>query len=345
MRSRIPSLCVTTAFAVMASSSAVPAPLMAQAHYRIIARYAIGGNEAGYDYIRVDPMMRRLYVAHSTRVEILDADSGRKIGAIEGLHGVHGIAIVPSVGKGYTSDGLDGAVTVFDLESLKILERIKSTGVMPDAIAYDRESRRVFAVNGKSGDITVIDPKDDAIVGTVRPGGGKLEEIGFDGHGRAFVNDETNHEIHVFDTHDLRPLATWPLAPCEEPTGIAVDRAHHRVFCACGNGKLIVLDTADGRHVATLPIGLNPDGAAFDPATQRIFASSWAGTLSVIHESSPDRYESLQTVATERGARTLALDEKTGRLFLPTARFGKARAGGGRAPLVPGTFVVLVVGE
>lgn len=346
MRYRIPSLWMIAAVAASAPLPAPAAPQAPQAHYRIIARYAVGGNETGYDYINVDAAARRLYVAHATQVEALDADDGRKIGAIQGINGVHGIALVPALGKGYTSDGLDRAVTAFDLKTLRVLKRIKYTGVKPDAIEYDADSGRVFVVNGgASGDVTVIDPRSDAIVATVDLGGGKLEEIGFDGRGRGFVNDEQKAVIHVFDTHSLKPLTSWPLAGCEEPTGLAVDTAHRRVFSACGNGKLTVVDTDNGRLVATLPIGPDPDGAVFDPATQRLFTPSRMGTLSVLHEAAPDRYETLQTLDTEPGARTIALDPKTGRLFLPTGRFAAPPPGGGSPPLLPNTFVVLVVGE
>jgi DNA-binding beta-propeller fold protein YncE len=316
------------------------------ANVHIIARFTIGGNDLGYDYLRVDAGTRRLFVAHATRIEVLNADTGQKLGEIGGMHGIHGIEIVPSLAKGYSSDGLDRTVTVFDRSTLGILKKIKYTGVKPDAIQYDPDSRRLFVVNGgASGDVTVIDPTTDAIVDTVDLAGSKLEQIGFDGRGRAFVNDEGKNVVHVFDTRTLKAIADWPLAPCEEPTGMALDESHHRLFAACGNQKLAVLDSDSGRVVATPAIGRDPDGAAFDPARQRIYTSNKEGTLSVLQEVSPDRYETLQTVTTEPGARTLALDEKSGRIFMPTARTGAAPAGGGTAPILPQSFVVLVAGE
>ncbi len=314
--------------------------------YRMIAQFPIGGNDAGYDYLRVDAPTRRVFVAHLNRVEVLDADSGAKVGEIAGMHGVHGIELIPELGKGYTSNGLDRSVTVFDRSTLQIRKVIRYTGVKPDAIQYDPDSRRLYVVNGgASGDLTIIDPRSDAIVETLDLGGGKLEQIGFDGRGRAFVNDEGQSVIHVFDTHTLQRLGEWALGGCEEPTGMAVDRAHHRVFAACGNQKLAVLDSDDGHVVATPAIGSDPDGAVFDAKTQRIFTSNKEGTLSVLREVSPDRYETLQTLVTQPGARTLALDETTGRIYLPTARTGKAPAAGGPAPILPETFVLLVVGE
>jgi YVTN family beta-propeller protein len=323
-----------------------PAPPPAAGVYRMIAQFPIGGNDAGYDYLRVDAPTRRVFIAHLNRVEVLDADSGAKLGEVAGMHGVHGIELIPELGKGYTSNGLDRSVTVFDRATLRIRKIIRYTGVKPDAIQYDPDTRRLYVVNGgASGDVTVIDPASDAIVDTVDLGGAKLEQIGFDGRGHGFVNDEGQSVIHVFDTHTLQPLGTWKLGGCEEPTGMAVDRAHHRVFSACGNNKLAVLDTDDGHVVATPAIGSDPDGAAFEAKTQRIFTSNKEGTLSVLREVTPDRYETLQTLATEPGARTVALDETTGRLYLPTARTGKAPAAGSAAPILPETFVLLVAGE
>jgi len=327
-------------------TAAQSAPAAPAGSYRIIAQYTIGGNDTGYDYLRVDAARRRVFVAHLNRVEVLDADSGAKIGEVAGMHGVHGIEIIPELGKGYTSNGLDRTVTVFDRTTLQVRRIIRYTGVKPDAIQYDPESRRLYVVNGgTSGDVTIIDPRTDAIVDTLDLGGAKLEQIGFDGRGRAFVNDEGKSVIHVFDTHTLRPAGEWKLGGCEEPTGMAVDRAHHRVFAACGNEKLAVLDSDDGHVVATPAIGSDPDGAVFEPNTQRIFTSNKEGTLSVLREVSPDRYETLQTLTTQPGARTLALDETTGHIYLPTARTGKAPAAGGAAPILPETFVLLVAGE
>ena len=333
------------AAAALPAGGAQAATPAAASSYHMIAQYPIGGNDTGYDYLRVDALARRVFVAHANRVEVLNVDTGEKVGEIAGMHGVHGIELIPELGKGYTSNGLDRTVTVFDRDTLKVRKVIRYTGVKPDAIQYDPETRRLFVVNGgATGDVTVIDPVSDVIVDTLDLGGSKLEQIGFDGRGRAFVNDEGQSVVHVFDTHSLKALAKWPLAPCEEPTGMAVDRLHHRVFAACGNEKLAVLDADSGRVVATPPIGKEPDGAVFDPKTERIFTSNKEGTLSVLKEVSPDRYETLQTLTTQPGARTLAMDENTGRILMPTARFGPAAAGGGSAPILPQTFTLLVAG-
>lgn len=333
------------AMGALQSTDAQSAASTSAGSYRMIAQYTIGGNDTGYDYLRVDAAKRRVFVAHGNRVEVLDVDTGKRVGEIAGMHGVHGIELIPELGKGYTSNGLDRTVTVFDLATLQVRKLIKYTGVKPDAIQYDADTRRLFVVNGgASGDVTVIDPSLDVIVAALDLGGGKLEQIGFDARGRAFVNDEGKSIVHVFDTHTLQPLAKWSLGGCEEPTGMAVDREHHRVFAACGNRKLAVLDSDNGRVVSTPAIGADPDGALFDPRTQRIFTSNREGTLSVLRELTPDRYETLQTLVTLPGARTLAMDERSGRIFLPTARFGPAPAGGGAAPIIPETFQLLVVG-
>ena len=345
MRFRHLLLFAVTYYLACAATTAPAAAPTAVDPYRIIARYQIGGNETGYDYLRVDAALRRLYVAHANRVEVLNADSGASIGQITGMHGVHGIEIVPELDKGYTSDGLDRAITVFDRKTLRIRRRIMYTGEKPDAIAYDVDTRRLFVVNGGgSGSVTVVDPATDAIVDTVELGGGKLEQIRFDGRGRAFVNDEQRNLVHVFDTHTMQPMTTWSISPCEEPTGMALDESHHRLFSACGNNKLAVLDSDSGRIVAMLPIGSDPDGAWFDPSTQRIFTSNKEGTLSVLHEVSADRYETVQTLMTGPGARTIAFDDATGHLFVPTARTGPAPASGGAAPMLPETFAVLSIG-
>lgn len=314
--------------------------------YRMITRFPIGGTDTGYDYLKVDAATRRVFIAHATHVEVLDVDNGKKLGEIAGIHGAHGIELVDSVGKGYITSGLDRSVVVFDPKTLKTLTTIQPMGVKPDALEYDPDTKRLFVVNGGStGDVMVIDPSTDKITATLDLKGDKLEEIGFDGRGHGFVNDEGKNVIHVFDTHTLKSIATWPLGGCEEPTGMAVDTEHHRVFSACGNEKLAVLDTDSGKVVAVPKIGSDPDGAAFNPKTQQIFTSNREGTLSVLREISPDKYETQQTLTTEPGARTLALDEKTGQIFMPTARTGPKPAGSDRAPLLPETFVLLVAGH
>jgi len=337
MRRHVPLFVLAIGFA----GCTVLTATAASSNYRVVKRYPIGGSDTGYDYVHLDAESRQLFVAHGNRVEVLDADSGTKRGEISGMHGVHGIEIIPGTSIGFTSNGLDRSVTKFDAKTLQPIKVIKYLGLKPDALQYDPDTQKLYVVNGGgTGDVTVIEPKTGAIVATVELNGGKLEEIAFDGAGRAFVNDEERSVVHVFDTHTLKPLAVWSLSPGEAPTGMAIDAPHHRLFSACGNNKLVVLDTGTGKVVATPSIGSDPDGAAYDASSGRIFTSNYDGTLSVLHEDSPDHYALLQTVKTEPGARTLAVDGKTGSVFLPTAK----KAADGRA-IVPDTFVVLVVAQ
>lgn len=321
-------------------SVAAPAP----PGYEVSAHYAIGGSDAGYDYLKVDAELHRLYVAHSTRVDVLDLPSGTKRGEITGIQGVHGIEIVPDVNKGYTTDGKDRTVTVFDRKTLAVLGKIKPTGVKPDAIGYDPASRRVFAVNGGStGDLTVIDPRTDSVVTTLAVGGVKLENIGFDGRGHGFVNDEEKSIVHVIDTRSLKKTGEWSLGRCKEPTGMAVDVTRHRIHSVCANEVMAVIDSDDGHLVAEVTIGDGPDGAGIDPRTGRVFSSNGDGTLDVIEARGATAYERVQSVTTGPGARTIAVDESTGAVYLPTATFGPAPAGGGRRSMVPESFGILVV--
>jgi len=332
---------LSVAFLLAAAAVALPA-LAADAvpALHLAGRYEIGG-QGGYDYVRFDDATRHLFVAHGTRVEVLDGDTGKKVGEIAPTNGVHGIATAPEFNHGFTTNGQDRSVTMFDLKTLATLKVIKYTGAKPDALEYDPETKRVFVANGDAklgGDMTVIDAATGAITATIDLGG-KLEGIALDGHGRMFVAAEDRGVVHVVDTHSLAVVAQWPLAPGTEPTGVAIDRANHRLFFACANHLLVVLDSETGRLVTTAPIGDGPDGAAFDPSTGRVYTSNREGTITVVRALAPDDYRVEQTVATEPGARTITLDERTHRLFLPTGKFSPES----RAP-VPGSFCVLVVG-
>ena len=318
------------------------------AEFRVVAHYPIGG-DVRYDYLRVDPDMRRLYVSHATRVEVLDVDTGAKVGEVGPMRGIHGIAVVPDLGRGFITAGSDRTVVMFDLRTLKIVKVITGLGVKPDAIEYDPQTRRVYVANGASGGITVIDPAKGEIAATV-PIEGKLEGLAFDGRGRLFVNTEDKSIIQVVDTRTLRPLAAWPIAPVEGGTGLAIDAVHHRLFSAGGNQMLAVVDSDTGVLVATPEIGEDPDGDAFDPANGLIFTSNMTGTVTVLHEDSPGAYSVVQSVPTAFGARTIAFDPKTGRIFLATGKFGPPPAPTAANPRPwrqgePGSFEVLVVGR
>jgi DNA-binding beta-propeller fold protein YncE len=335
-------------FRLMSLYIVAAASTAAAGDFSVVAHYPIGG-DVRYDYLRVDPDARRLYVSHATRVDVLDADTGKPIGQIAPMNGIHGIAIVPQLKRGFITAGSDRAVVMFDLDTLKILKVITGLGIKPDAIEYDPETQNVYVANGSSGGVTVINPAKGEIVATV-PIDGKLEGMAFDGKGRLFVNTENKSTIQVIDTHTLKPVASWPIAPVEGGTGLAIDVASHRLFSAGGNNKLAVVDSDTGAVVATPEIGGDPDGDAFDSANGLIFTSNMVGTLTVLHEDSPNAYSLVQTVATAFGARTISLDAKTGRVFLSTGKFGEAPAPTDqsphpRRPGVPGSFEVLVVGR
>ncbi len=318
------------------------------AEYQVLGHLPIGGDNAGYDYLRVDPVGRRLYVSHEKRFEVLDVDTGKKLGEIGPVSRAHGIAIAPDAGHGFASTGIEDMIIMFDLKTLEKLKEIKSTGSNPDSVEYDPASKRIYAGNHGSGEVTVIDPVSGDVVATITVGG-KLEGIAFDGRGQGFVNAEDKSAVQVFDTATLKFKTSWSVAPGEGGTGLGIDAAHHRLFSACGNNKVVVLDSDTGKVVATPASGEDPDGLAFDPSTNRIFTSNPDGTISVIQEESPDKYTSLATVTTAPGAKTITLDAKNGHVLVSTAKFGPKPApvkGGAKpkAPILPGTFEVIVVG-
>jgi len=318
------------------------------ADYSVVARYPIGGDNSSYDYLRVDPVARRIYVAHQKRFEVLDADSGKKIGEIAPAQRAHGVALSTETGHGFASSGVDDVVTMFDLKTLATIKVIKSTGSNPDAIEYDPETKRIYAANHGSGGITVIDPATGDVVATI-PVEGKLEGIVFDGRGQGYVNVEDKSSVAVFDTHTFKAKAVWSSAPGEGGTGLGIDAAHHRIFSACANNKVVVFNTDTGKVVATPASGEDPDGLVFDPKSGNIFTSNPDGTMTVIHEDSPDKYSAAQTVKTAVGCKTIALDEKTGRLVTCAPQYGPkpppVKGGAApRAPIIAGTFEVYVIG-
>jgi YVTN family beta-propeller protein len=319
-----------------------PAPV-----YHVVKQFKLGG-EGGWDYLTIDSKARRLYVSHATHVMVVDADSGAVLGDIPDTSGVHGIAIVEDEGKGYTSNGRSSTVTVFDLKTLKTLKQIP-VGKNPDAIIYDPASKRVFTMNGASKDATAIDVKTDAVVGTVALGG-RPEFAVTDERGHVFVNLEDKSAIAEFDSRKLAVEANWPIAPAEEPSGLAFDRKHRRLFSVGSNKLMAVVNADTGKVVATVPIGEGVDAAGFDPETGLAFSSNGEGTLTVIHEDSPDKFTVLGNASTQRGARTMALDTKTHQVYLVTAEFGPPPAPTPERPrprpsIKPDTFTLLVVGR
>jgi DNA-binding beta-propeller fold protein YncE len=313
--------------------------------YRVVKTIPIGG--AGkWDYDIVDSAARRVYVSHSTHVVVLDADSGAVVGDIPDTLGVHGIALAPDLGRGFTSNGKANTVTIFDLKTLKTIGTVKTGGLNPDAIYYDAGSKRVFAFNGKSANAVAIDAADGKVAGMI-PVGGKPEFAAGDDQGHVFVNIEDKSVLLEIDAQKLSVLHRWPLTGCKEPSGLAIDQKNHRLFSVCGNKKMMVVNADTGKVVATPAIGEDPDAAGYDPDTQLVFSSNGeSGDLTVIHQDSPDKYTVIDTVPTKKYARTMAIDYKTHNIFLPIADFEPvAPKGEEEPPMKPNSFGVLQVGK
>lgn len=308
--------------------------------YQLAKSIPVGGDE-GWDYLAVDSAARRVYVSHGSHVVVLDADSFAAAGDIPDTQGVHGIAIAEDLGRGFVSDGRANQVTIFDLKTLKTLGTAKA-GTNPDAIVYDAGTKRVFTMNGRSHDATAINGGDGSVAGTLDLGG-KPEFAVADGKGSIFVNIEDKSELVQFDPQKLAVVHRWPLAPCESPSGLAMDVKTRRLFAGCENKMMAVVDADTGKVVTTLPIGAGVDANAFDPETGFAFASTGEGTLNVIHEDSPDKFTVVENVATKRSARTMGLDLKTHNIFLSAADFDPPAPGERRGKMKPGSFVVLVM--
>lgn len=315
-------------------------------NYKLLRRIPVGG-EGGWDYLRVDPDAHRIYVSRGDHMMVVDEVSGKVIGDLPNTKGIHGMAIANDLGKGFTSNGQAGTVTVFDLKTLMPLSEIKTTGDNPDNIIYDPATKRVFTFNGRSSNSTVIDAAAGKVVGTVDLNG-KPEEATTDGRGNVFVNLEDKSAILEFDAKTLAAKATWPLAPCDGPSALAVDAKNHRLFAACDK-MIAVVNSDTGKVVATPAIAGDPDGDGFDPGTGLVFASVREGFLTVIHEDSPDKYSVVGNFDTQFGARTMTLDPKTHHVFTMTADFSKAPAPTPENPRprpqqLPNTFVLLELG-
>lgn len=315
-----------------AAAAATPKP------YRVVSTCQIGGT-GGYDYVCVDPDAHRLYVAHATRVEVLDSDSGRKVGEIGPTVHAHGIALAPAFHHGFITNGDNNTVTVFDLATLAVIRSVALPGKNPDNIVYDPDSQHVFVAEGASGDLAVLDPATGALI-TDLPLGGHLEAMACNGYGTLWLCAEDLNLLHVVDTHAIKAEGDIPVAPGTAPTAIALDPTGRRLWVACGNQKIVCIDGDNGMAVASFPIGKAPDGAVFDPAWRNVLVSCRDGTLTVVHYKSNVAFAVAQTLTTAYGARTIALDTQTHRAYLPTGRFGSPP---GLVPL-PNTFEVLVIG-
>ena len=316
--------------------------------YHVAKTYKVGG-EGGWDYLIADGNSNRLYISRATHVIVLDVDSGNTVGDIPDTQGVHGIALAPDLGRGFTSNGREGSVTIFDIQTLKPIGEKVKVGENPDAILYDPATKRVFTFNGRSQDSTAIDGASGKVLGTIKLDG-KPEFAASDAKGTVFVNIEDKSELTVIDPSTLAVKAKWPLAPCTEPSGLAIDRKHRRLFAGCDNKMMAVVDADNGKILAIPAIGEGVDATAYDDETGLAFASCGEGVLTVVKQESPDKYSVAESVKTQRGARTMALNTKTHDVYTVTANFGPRPAATAdnphpRPPILPDSFVVLVVSK
>jgi YVTN family beta-propeller protein len=313
--------------------------------YQFLNEIPIGG-EGGWDILTIEA--NRLYLSHATKVVVVDLAANKVAGEIADMPGVHALVAIPEFNRGFSSNGKENKSSVVDLATLKTISKI-DTGQNPDAVVYDSKRKEVYVFNHSGNSVTVIDAKEAKVVNTIALDGNPEFPAVDENAGRIYINIEDKSEVAVIDAAKHEVVANWPLAPGEEPTGIAVDAAHHRLFAACHNKMMVMLDTDTGKVVANVPIGAGTDGCAFDDATQLAFASCGEGVVTIAHEDSPDKLSVVQTLKTERGARTIALDPKTHRIYLPTAQFQPAPSPSpGQSParptIVPNTLKLLVYG-
>jgi DNA-binding beta-propeller fold protein YncE len=322
--------------------------LAADPGLHVIKTWKLGG-DGGWDYLEVDPDAHHLFISRGTHVIVVDTDSGKQVADIPDTPGVHGIALAPELSRGFISNGKEGSVTIFDLKTLKTISKVKDIGENPDAIIYDPATKRAFTFNGRSRNSTAIDGASGNIVGKI-PLDGKPEFAVSTGAGEVFVNIEDKNELTAIDPQNLKVKATWPLVPCDSPSGLAMDVKNRRLFAGCDNKLMAVVNADTGKVITTLPIGDGVDAGRFDPETNLAFASCGEGVLTVVHEDSPDKFSVVANVPTERGARTMALDYTTHVAYLVTAKFGPRPAATADNPhprpaILPDSFDVLVVGS
>jgi YVTN family beta-propeller protein len=315
----------------------------------VLQRWTLGG-EGGWDYLTLDKAGARLFISRGNRVDVVETAAGRITATIPNTNGVHGIALAEDLRRGFTSNGRADSVTQFDLDSLKVIKEVPIPGHNPDAILYEPVGRHVFTFNGRSKDVTVLDADTLAVVGRM-PVADKPEFAVDDGDGRLFVNIESAAgQMVVIDSRKLAVVATWALPGCASPSGLALDKVHRRLFSVCDGKVMVVTDALSGKQIARVAIGEGPDAAAYDAGRSRVLSSNGDGTLSIVRQTTPDRYSAASPVATMTGARTMALDSASGRVYLVSAEFGPTPPATADMPrprpaMVPGTFTVLVVGE
>jgi DNA-binding beta-propeller fold protein YncE len=307
--------------------------------YHVTHTYTLGG-DGSWDYVVPDPPNHRVFIARQTRVMVVDEDKGTLLGEVTGINGAHGTALAGSSGHGFATAGNDKAVIMFDAKTFKVLKSIPAAEDA-DAIIYDAPSNRVFSLNGDAHSSTAIDSNGNLIANI--PLGGKPEYGASAGDGKLYANLTDTSEVVEIDSKATTVVRRWSTAPCKQPVSMAIDTAHHRLFSGCRSGVMAISDYRAGRLVTTVPIGMGVDGAGYDPSSGNAFASNADGTLTVIHEDSPDQYHVAQTIETPQGSRNMGLDPSNHRLYMPSAKFGPVPAGGRRGPVINGSFAVLVL--
>jgi DNA-binding beta-propeller fold protein YncE len=323
------------AIACSTSLLAQPSP-----SYHVTHTYVLGG-DGSWDYIVPDPPSHKLYIARQNRVMVINQDSGKLLGEITGIKGAHGTAIAENAGHGFATSGNDQSVVMFDLKTLKVLGRIPAAEDA-DAILFDAVSNRVFTLNGDAHSSTVIDAGTGKLVKNI-PLGGKPEYGVSAGDGKVYANLTDTSEIVEIDAKTATVVRKWSTAPCKQPVAMAIDKVHHRLFSGCRSGVMAISDYQVGKVVTTVPIGAGVDGSGYDAATGNAFASNMDGTLTVIHQDGPDRYHVTETLTTPIGSRNMGLDPTNHRLLVVSAKFGPAPAGGGKRPVLPGTFTLMTI--
>lgn len=326
---------------ILAFPLAISMATQAPSAYHITHTYALGG-DGSWDYVVPDPPNHRVFIARQTRVMVVDTNDGTLIGEVAEIHGAHGTAIAASSGHGFATSAEDQSIVMFDLKTFKELGRIHAAEDA-DAIVFDSVSNRVFSLNGDAHSSTAVDAKAGTLVTNIDLGG-KPEYGASAGDGKVYANLTDISEIVEIDAKAATVARRWSTAPCKQPVSMAIDVAHHRLFSGCRSGVLAVSDYQAGKVVTTLPIGTGVDGAGYDPASGDVFASNADGTLTVIHQDSPDQYHVVENVATPPASRNMGLDPTTHKIFLASAKFGPPPASGrGRAPVLPGSFALLVI--
>jgi YVTN family beta-propeller protein len=345
--------CCSTTFLALLLLGAFVLAMAGESGYHLLKKYsfgaAVGSTNEYFDYLTVDSAARRVYLSHGTEVKVIDADSGTVVGNMTGFKQNHGIAIVDEFGRGFITDGGQGKVIIFDPKTLKVISEAKAENDA-DCVIYDPVSKRVFVMNGHSHSATVIDAKSGDVVGTINMGGAPEFEV-TDGKGTVYDNLEDTSEIVAIDSSTLKIKSRWPVAPAGTPTSLAMDIEHRRLFISGRNPQmLVVMDADSGKVIQSFPITAGADANVYEPETGLLFAATREGMIHIFHEDTPDKFSVVDSVKTEYGAKTLALDTKTHNLFLPTADFGAPPAPTAaqphpNPPAIPGTFRLLIYGR